>query len=74
MPSFAHASPCGCQLPIVRAISQSKGVKSDALDALVPHKVFLGNRPTNSFLFKQLTPRTLGALLALYEHKIFVQG
>jgi glucose-6-phosphate isomerase len=55
-------------------VSQSKGVKGDELEALVPHKVFLGNRPTNSFLFKKLTPRTLGALLALYEHKIFVQG
>jgi len=36
--------------------------------------VFLGNRPTNSFLFQQVTPKTLGALIALYEHKIFVQG
>ena len=41
---------------------------------LAPHKVFEGNRPTNSFLFKELTPRTLGALIALYEHKIFTQG
>ena len=39
-----------------------------------PHKVFEGNRPTNSILFKQLDPHTLGALIALYEHKIFVQG
>jgi len=45
-----------------------------AMDALVPHKVFTGNRPTNAFLFQKLTPRTLGALIALYEHKIFVQG
>lgn len=41
---------------------------------LVPFKVFTGNRPTNSFLVKQITPRTLGMLVALYEHKIFVQG
>ncbi|MFA6809838.1 MAG: glucose-6-phosphate isomerase [Desulfoplanes sp.] len=41
---------------------------------LAPHKVFEGNRPTNSILFKRLDPRTLGALIALYEHKIFVQG
>ncbi|WP_109698014.1 glucose-6-phosphate isomerase [Chitinophaga deserti] len=41
---------------------------------LVPFKVFSGNRPTNSFLIKQITPRTLGMLTALYEHKIFVQG
>ncbi|MGE3165003.1 MAG: glucose-6-phosphate isomerase [Planctomycetota bacterium] len=41
---------------------------------LVAHKTFSGNRPTNSILFDRLTPRTLGRLLALYEHKIFVQG
>lgn len=44
------------------------------VEALVPHKVFEGNRPTNSLLFKQLTPRTLGQLVAAYEHKIFAQG
>ncbi|MDO9105633.1 MAG: glucose-6-phosphate isomerase [Methylovulum sp.] len=41
---------------------------------LVASKVFAGNKPSNSFLFKKLTPRTLGSLLAFYEHKIFVQG
>ena len=45
-----------------------------ALDALVPHKVFEGNRPSNSFLFKKLTPRVLGCLIAIYEMKIFTQG
>ena len=40
----------------------------------MPHKVFEGNRPTNSILFQKLTPRTLGSLLAMYEHKIFTQG
>lgn len=43
-------------------------------EELVPYKVFTGNRPTNSILLKQVTPRSLGALIALYEHKIFVQG
>lgn len=43
-------------------------------EELIPYKVFTGNRPTNSFLLKQVTPRSLGALIALYEHKIFVQG
>lgn len=43
-------------------------------EELVPFKVFTGNRPTNSFLLKQITPRSLGSLIALYEHKIFVQG
>lgn len=47
---------------------------ADSIEALVPHKVFEGNRPTNSFMFQRLNPATLGALIALYEHKIFVQG
>ncbi len=41
---------------------------------LIPFKEFSGNRPTNSILFRKLTPRTLGSLVAMYEHKIFVQG
>ncbi|MGX5819176.1 glucose-6-phosphate isomerase [Chitinophaga lutea] len=45
-----------------------------APEALVPFKVFTGNRPTNSFLLKKITPQSLGMLVALYEHKIFVQG
>lgn len=45
-----------------------------AVDELVPHKVFEGNRPSNTFVFKKLTPRTLGSLIAMYEMKIFVQG
>jgi glucose-6-phosphate isomerase len=52
-----------------------KAGKSDAeIAALAPFKMFSGNRPTNSILVKQITPRTLGSLIALYEHKIFVQG
>jgi len=50
------------------------GMKPEEIAALVPHKVFEGNRPTNSILFKKLDPRTLGRLIALYEHKIFTQG
>merc|ERR1719230_1608279 len=42
--------------------------------SLIPHKIFEGNRPSNSFLFKKLTPRTLGSLIAIYEMKIFTQG
>ena len=42
--------------------------------ALIPHKTFPGNKPTNTLLAKQLTPETFGQLVALYEHKIFVQG
>ena len=50
------------------------GLPGEALAALLPHKVFPGNRPTNSILYQKLDPRTLGKLIALYEHKIFVQG
>lgn len=46
----------------------------DLDDALIASKIFEGNKPSNSFLFKKLTPRTLGTLIAFYEHKIFVQG
>jgi glucose-6-phosphate isomerase len=50
------------------------GKNSDEIRLLTPFKVFAGNRPTNSILFRKLTPRTLGSLIAMYEHKIFVQG
>ncbi len=53
---------------------EKAGKKAEDYQKLVPFKVFKGNRPTNSILFKQLTPHTLGSLIALYEHKIFVQG
>jgi glucose-6-phosphate isomerase len=46
----------------------------EAIDKLSPFKVFEGNKPTNSFLVKQINPKTLGSLIAMYEHKIFVQG
>ena len=52
-----------------------EGVKDvNVRNALVPHKMFSGNRPTNSILYFKGTPFTLGALIAMYEHKIFVQG
>jgi glucose-6-phosphate isomerase len=50
------------------------GIDKEAIAFHAPFRVFDGNRPTNSILFKQLTPRTLGSLIAMYEHKIFVQG
>jgi glucose-6-phosphate isomerase len=58
----------------VRAELQKSGATPEKVNQLLAHKCFSGNRPTNSFLFEKLTPRTLGRLLALYEHKIFVQG
>ena len=53
---------------------EAAGLKGAALKALLPHKVFPGDSPTNSILFQKLDPKTLGALIALYEHKVFVQG
>ena len=50
------------------------GKTDKEIQDLLPHKLFEGNRPTNSILFKKLTPRVLGSLIAMYEHKIFVQG
>lgn len=47
---------------------------SDKITQLLPYKVFKGNRPSNAILFKKLTPKSLGKLISLYEHKIFVQG
>ncbi|MCH2213976.1 MAG: glucose-6-phosphate isomerase [Flavobacteriales bacterium] len=57
-----------------RAELQASGISNEEVEKLVPHKVFEGNRPTNSILVKILDPRTLGSLIAMYEHKIFVQG
>ncbi|MFC4816154.1 glucose-6-phosphate isomerase [Flavobacterium sp. GCM10023249] len=53
---------------------QQLGFSEEKAAALLPFKVFLGNKPTNTLLIDSLTPETLGALIALYEHKIFVQG
>ena len=50
------------------------GKTAKEIQNLLPHKLFEGNRPTNSILFKKLTPRVLGSLIAMYEHKIFIQG
>ena len=58
----------------VRAELEKEGKTAEEVDWLLPFKVFEGNRPTNSILFQKLTPRALGSLIALYEHKIFVQG
>ena len=58
----------------VRGELARQGTPADRLELLVAAKTFEGNRPTNSILFKKLTPRVLGALIAFYEHKIFTQG
>ncbi|MBM81455.1 MAG: glucose-6-phosphate isomerase [Planctomycetaceae bacterium] len=51
-----------------------QGKSGDELEELLPHCIFEGNRPTTSILYQKLDPKTLGALIAMYEHKIFVQG
>jgi len=58
----------------VRAELAASGLSGHELERLVQAKTFDGNRPSNSFMFKKLTPETLGSLIALYEHKIFTQG
>jgi glucose-6-phosphate isomerase len=58
----------------VEAELRKAGKSEDEIKKLSPHKIFEGNKPTNSILFKKLTPRVLGSLIAMYEHKIFVQG
>ena len=57
-----------------RAELEKQGLSGEALENLLPHKVFEGNRPSTSIMFDKVTPNTLGKLIALYEHKIFVQG
>ena len=59
---------------VVEQESRDQGKDPATLDYVVPFKVFEGNRPTNSILLREITPFSLGALIALYEHKIFTQG
>ncbi len=58
----------------VRTELAAQGMAGDEIDRITPHRIFEGNRPSNSIMFKKLDPHTLGALIAMYEHKVFVQG
>ena len=58
----------------VQAEFDKQGLSAEAAQFLLPFKVFVGNKPTNTFLIQKLTPKSLGSLISLYEHKIFVQG
>ncbi|WP_127137353.1 glucose-6-phosphate isomerase [Flagellimonas oceanensis] len=58
----------------VRSELVSQGLSGEELETLLPFKIFEGNKPTNTILIDKLTPKSLGSLIALYEHKIFVQG
>jgi len=53
---------------------KSSGFNEEEIKKLLPYKIFPGNRPTSTLLFDTLNPKTLGSIIALYEHKIFVQG
>ena len=53
---------------------ESAGLNTEQVVKLLPYKIFAGNKPTNSFILKKITPHSLGNLIAMYEHKIFVQG
>ncbi|MGI9542580.1 MAG: glucose-6-phosphate isomerase [Cyclobacteriaceae bacterium] len=64
----------GKTLEEVKTELEQQGKTQVEIEELAPFKVFSGNKPTNSVLFKKLTPRALGSLIAMYEHKIFVQG
>jgi glucose-6-phosphate isomerase len=64
----------GRTLAEAKAQLKAAGLPAQAANWLAPHKVFPGNRPTNTIFYKKLDPATLGALIALYEHKVFVQG
>ena len=69
-PTHPHTNP-----PTqVRAELERANVAADKVAMLLPHKVFAGNRPTNSIVMPRISPKALGSLVALYEHKIFVQG
>ncbi len=70
----AQALMRGKTLDEVHAELVDAGLDAENVERLTPHKVFPGNRPSNLILLDQLTPATLGALIALYEHKVFIQG
>jgi glucose-6-phosphate isomerase len=53
---------------------EAAGMNKEQIEEVIQHKVFEGNKPTNTLMFERLTPRSLGRILALYEHKVFVQG
>ena len=70
----AEAFARGFDADQARAALEAAGKTAADVARLAPHKVHPGNRPSNLIVFRELTPRTLGALVALYEHKVFVQS
>ncbi|AXP08685.1 glucose-6-phosphate isomerase [Campylobacter hepaticus] len=70
----AEAFMLGKTLKEVQEEMTKRGFSEDQIDKLAPHRVFSGNRPSNVLLLDEIHPRSIGSLIALYEHKIFVQG
>ena len=64
----------GRTLAEAQAQMRSKGVNAEEINKIAPHRVFSGNRPSITILYRKLDPRTLGRLIALYEHRVFVEG
>jgi glucose-6-phosphate isomerase len=72
--SQSQALMQGKTLDEAKAELKAQGKTDAQIEELAPHKVIPGNRPSNTILFEKSTPRTIGALIAMYEHKVFVQG
>ena len=70
----SQAFMLGRSIDEVAARLEAQKMSPEAIAALAPHRLFEGNRPSSTFLYQRLTPRALGRLIALYEHKVFVQG
>ena len=64
----------GRDLEIARGMMASEGHRGEELERQARHRVFPGNRPSTTLTYEQLTPRLLGAIVALYEHRVFVEG
>lgn len=64
----------GRSLEEVKEILKASGLSSEDIEELAPHKVFEGNRPSSTLIYKRLDPKTLGKIIALYEHRVFVEG
>ena len=64
----------GRTLDEAKALLKAQGLSAEAVETLAPHKVFSGSRPSSTLLYRSLTPHTLGQLIALYEHRVFVQS
>lgn len=70
----SEALMTGVALPEIREELAKKGLSAEQIEKVAPHKIHQGNRPTNTMLMDKITPKAVGSLIALYEHKIFTQG